>query len=95
VGEPGKAVNIRGEVIQPQGKGRVIVESDHFIFKGKHPDSAARAQMRDIRAADPDATLVVTDLGNPTSKPTKYPPGTQPPPPGRISPGDPIHVPYP
>ena len=50
--------------------------------------------IRDIRAADPGATIVVTDHTNP-SAPLIYPPRTQPPPPGRLPPGTPTSVPYP
>ena len=38
---------------QPEGQGRVIVESDKTVYGGTIPDSAARAQVRDFRAADP------------------------------------------
>ncbi len=95
VGEPGQTVVIRGQEIQPQGNGRVIVESDHVVHNGTMPNSEARAQMRGIRAADPDATLVVTDLSNPSAPPLVYPPGTQPPPPGHLPPGQAPIIPYP
>ncbi|HTV21586.1 MAG TPA: hypothetical protein VMG12_23015, partial [Polyangiaceae bacterium] len=69
--------------------------SDHTVKDGAIPNSEARAQMRDARAADPNATLVVTDLANPNAPPLVYPPGTQPPPPGRLPAGTPDVVPYP
>ena len=95
VGQPGQTVSIRGQQIKPQGNGRVIVEADHVVHSGRVPNSEARAQVRAMRAADPDATLVVTDHNNPTAAPLVYPPGTQPPPPGPLPSGfDPI-VPYP
>ena len=46
-------MKIRGEIIKPEGQGRVIVESDKTVYGGTIPDSAARAQVRDFRAADP------------------------------------------
>ena len=95
VGQYGQTVTIRGQKIAPQGKGRVIVESDHVIAHGTMPDSAARAQIRDIRAADPGATLVVTDLANPKTPPLIYPPGTQPPPSGPLPANQAPSVSYP
>jgi hypothetical protein len=94
VGEFGQSVRIRGQDIDP-GAGRVIVESDHTVYNGTMPNSEARAQMRDIRAAEPGATLVVTDLSNPSAPPLVYPPGTQPPPPGHLPLGQAPIVPYP
>ena len=62
---------------------------------GTIPDSAARAQLRDIRKAAPNDTLVVTDLANPDSAPLIYPPGTQPPPRGPLPQQQAPVVPYP
>ncbi len=95
VGEAGQSVVIRGQKIEPVGNGRVIVESDHVVYNGTMPNSEARAQMRAIRAADPNATLVVTDLSNPSAAPLIYPPGTQPPPPGNLPTGQNPRVPFP
>jgi hypothetical protein len=98
VGQPDQAVNIRGQEIRPEPGGRVIVEADRAVNYGTNrymPDSEARAQMRDIRRAAPNDTLVVTDFNRPDAPPIVYPPGTQPPPPGRIPPNTPSHVPYP
>lgn len=95
VGRPGQEVIIRGQKIKPVGQGRVLVESDHVIAGGTMPDSAARDQVRAFRAAEPDATIVVTDLADPTTPPLIYPPGTQPPPPGRLPVGQPPIVKFP
>jgi len=98
VGQPDQTVTIRGEEIRPEPGGRVIVESDHMVYRGTDrtmPDSEARAQMRDIRRAAPNDTLVVTDLADPNARPLVYPPGAQPPPPGRLPPDTPSSVPYP
>lgn len=95
VGAPGEPMQVRGQTITPQGNGRVIVESDKTVYDGTIPDSAARAQVRDMRAAAPDSTLVVTDYNNPTAAPLVYPPGSQPPPPGNLGPNPPTTVPYP
>jgi hypothetical protein len=65
------------------------------------PDSDARAQVRAMRKADPNAWIVMTDAGNPNAPPPPgtgvfiWPPGTQPPPPGRLAPGTLVSVPYP
>ena len=77
VGELGQVVTIRGQTIDPGPNGRVIVESERFR-KGR-PVSLGREQIRDIRAADLNATIVVTDPKNPNAPPLIYPPGTQPP----------------
>ena len=95
VGRRGQTLVIRGREIAPRGQGRVIVESDHVIRNGTMPDSAARAQVRDIRRADPSATIVVTDQAHPKTAPLVYPPGTQPPPPGRLPLDQAPVVPYP
>lgn len=95
VGREGQTLTIRGREIAPRGQGRVIVESDHLIRRGTIPDSAARAQVRDIRKAEPGATIVVTDQANPKAAPLVYPPGKQPPPPGRLPADSPAVVPYP
>lgn len=95
VGEYGQTLVIRGQRIKPEGRGRVIVESDHLIRNGTIPNSAARAQVRDIRKADPGATIVVTDQANPKTAPLVYPPGKQPPPPGRLPGNQEPVVPYP
>jgi len=92
VGKPGQSMKVRGDTIKPVGKGRVIVESDKTVYGGTIPDSEARAQVRDFRKADPDATLVVTDYNDPSAKPLIYQPGTQPPPPGPLGPNPPISV---
>jgi hypothetical protein len=78
VGRVGQVVTIRGQVIDPGRKGRIIVESEPI--RGGRPVSEGRRQIRDIRAADPNATIVVTDPENPLAPPLVYPPGTQPPP---------------
>ena len=94
-GQPGEPMQIRGRTITPEGDGRVIVESDHTVYDGRLPDSAARSQVRDMRAAEPSSTLVVTDCDNPSAPPLVYPPGTQPPPSGRLGANPPARVPYP
>jgi hypothetical protein len=94
-GEPGQPVTIRGQEIVPEGNGRVIVESDHTVWDGRIPDSAARAQLRDIRRGDPDATIVLTDTDNPGAAPIIYRPGEQPPPTNRLPRNHATHVPYP
>ncbi len=95
VGEPGQAVIIRGQTIAPEGNGRVIVESDPTVYHGEMPHSEAREQIRRYRAADPEATIVVTDPNRPDLPPLIYRPGEQPPPEGRLAPGTPAVVPYP
>ena len=90
VGEPGQILTVRRVKIKPVGNGRVIVESDKTVYDGKIPDSAARAQVRDFRRADPDATLVVTDYNDRAAKPLIYEPGKQPPPPGPLGPKPPL-----
>lgn len=71
VGKPDQTVTLRDKYeIKPQPGGRVIVESDHTVFKGTDrnmPDSEAREQMRDIRKAAPNDTLVVTDCDDPNA----------------------------
>jgi hypothetical protein len=94
VGQQGQVVTIRGKTIDPGPNGRVIVESEEFTNAGM-PVSGGREQIRDIRAGDPSATIVVTDPNNPARPPTVYPPGTQPPPKGRLPQGTPPSVPYP
>ena len=93
-GQPGQTMQIRGRTVTPQDNGRVLVESDHTVYDGAIPDSAARAQVRDMRAADPNATIVVTDCDDPDAEPLVYPPGRQPPPPGPLGPNPPADVPY-
>jgi hypothetical protein len=94
-GQPGQPMQIRDQTVTPEGNGRVLVESDHTVYDGTIPDSKARAQVRDMRAADPDATIVVTDCDDPDAEPIIYPPGRQPPPPGHLGSNPPIDVPYP
>jgi len=94
VGQPGEPMQIRGQTITPEGNGRVIVESDHTVYDGTLPDSAARSQVRDMRAAEPGSTLVVTDCDNPSAPPLVYPPGTQPPPSGPLGADPPPRVPF-
>jgi hypothetical protein len=86
VGQPRQKVVIRGQTIDP-GEGRVLVESDHLVYDGTMPNSEARDQVRAFRRADPDATIVVTDLADPARPPLVYPPGKQPPPPGPLPKG--------
>ncbi|VTS04884.1 polymorphic toxin-type HINT domain-containing protein [Tuwongella immobilis] len=92
VGKPGQKVVIRGVEIDPGPNGRVIVEVEPF--SGNIPVSDGRAQIRDMRAGDPSATIVVTDPHNTTSPPLIYRPGTQPPPSGHYRGGQ-THVPAP
>ncbi len=95
VGQPGQIVTIRGERIDP-GNGRVIVESERFGPSG-HIKSWGRTQIRDIRAAEPSATIVVTDPANPNAPPVIFRPGQQPP---AVDPAHPVtrrtptHVPF-
>lgn len=97
VGRTGQRVNIRGQEIDPGPGNRVVVESERF---GKNGQMVAdgRNQVRDIRAADPNATIVVTDPDNPGAPPAVYAPGQQPPPVDAAHPiqsTSPTHVPYP
>jgi hypothetical protein len=85
VGLPGQAVEIRGQTIAPEGNGRVLVESDEFVWDGEHLSSEARAQVRAMREGGPNDTIVVTDQHNPeSSRLVIFKPGEQPPPPGTI-----------
>jgi hypothetical protein len=93
VGRTGQVVTIRGQTIDPGPNGRVIEESENF--RNGRPVSEGRRQIRDIRAADPNATIVVTDPNNPAAPPLIYPPGTQPPPGGWLPRNTPPSVPYP
>jgi hypothetical protein len=86
-------VTIRGRTIDPGPNGRVITESENF--RNGRPVSAGRRQIRDIRLAEPNATIVVTDPNNVTAPPLVYPPGTQPPPGGWLPRGTPPSVPAP
>ena len=86
VGRPGRAVTIRGVTIDPGPGRRVIVESERLRRDGI-PVSEGRAQLRDIRAANPTATIVVTGHANPSAPPIVYGVGWQPPPPGRLAAG--------
>jgi hypothetical protein len=95
VGTRGQVVTIRGQQIDPGSNGRVLVESDRTVYGGRFPESQARGQIRSMRAADPQATIVVTDPDNPALAPLIYPSGTQPPPTGSISSTGPTHVTYP
>ena len=74
---------------------KICDRTDHTIWDGSMPNSDARAQLRDIRAADPDATIVLTDFENPSASPLVYPPGTQPPPSGPLPRGTSNVVNYP
>ena len=94
VGQPGQPVTIRGQTVNPGRTGRVITESEGFT-KGGMPVSDGRGQLRDVRSADPNATIVVTDPNNVSRPPLVYPPGTQPPPSGRLPKNTPSSVPYP
>jgi RHS repeat-associated protein len=94
VGQTGQTATVRGQTVDPGPEGRVIVESDKVNQNGQI-NSAGRAQVRDIRAADPKATIVVTDHTKPGSAPIVHPPGTQPPPSGRLPQNTPTHVPAP
>jgi hypothetical protein len=97
VGKRGQKVVIRGVEIDPGPNGRVIVESEPFTDGGIPISDGAdggRAQLRDIRAAEPAATIVVTDPDKLSRPPLIYRPGTQPPPPGHYRGGQ-THVPAP
>ena len=94
VGAPGQAVEIRGQSVDPGPGGRVIVESERFRQSGQMVGEG-RSQIRDVRAADPNATIVVTDPANPTAPPVVFPPGTQPQRRGRLPRGAPQIVPVP
>ena len=94
VGAGGQVVDIRGRTIDPGPVGRVVVESERFRQNGQMVGDG-REQIRDIRAADPNATIVVTDPANPNAPPVIYRPHTQPPPRGRLRTNHPTHVPYP
>ncbi|MFT3843288.1 MAG: DUF4157 domain-containing protein [Myxococcaceae bacterium] len=82
--QPGKKfkVPVTGEVIDP-GKGNVIYEADNFFSDGSQLDTDAREQVRGIRKAYPDATIVVQDVADPRNVKV-YKPGEQPPPEGRL-----------
>lgn len=95
VAAPGQTVNIRGQDIAPEPGGRVIVESERTVKGGTMPNSAGRDQIRDIRQADPSATIVVTDPDRVSDPPIVHPPGSQPPPKGRLPVGQPPVVAYP
>ena len=90
VGLPGEPATIRGVTIEPFEGAPVIHESERTVYGGTMPVSAGRAQIRDIRSAAPGSPIVVTDPANPDSPPIVYPPGTQPPPRGRVDPSNPI-----
>jgi RHS repeat-associated protein len=93
-GEPGQVVTIRDRPIDPGPDARVVTESERF-GEGGNMDAEGRRQVRDMREADPNSTIVVTDPARPDADPVVYPPGTQPPPvvPGKpIQPGAPTHV---
>ena len=94
IGKPGQIVTIRGQRIDP-GRGRVIIiESERFNQNGQLV-SAGRRQIRDIRAAEPNSTIVVTDPANINRQPVIYRPGHQPPQGGHLPSGTPIVVPFP
>ncbi|MGE5194396.1 MAG: RHS repeat-associated core domain-containing protein, partial [Deltaproteobacteria bacterium] len=94
IGQLGQPANIRGVNVDPGPMGRVIAESEPMT-QGGLPVSAGRGQIRDIRAAAPRDTIVVTNPNNPGAAPLIYPPGTQPPPTGRLPVGTSPTVPYP
>ena len=97
VGQRGQTVNIRDHEIDPGKGNRVIVESERFGESG-HMDAEGRRQVRDIRAAEPNSTIVVTDPAKRRAEAVVYPPGQQPP---AVDPARPIQktdkktVPYP
>jgi hypothetical protein len=56
---------------------RPILESERFGPSG-HISAEGRRQIRDIRAAAPNATIIVTDPANPSKPPVIFPPGKAP-----------------
>jgi hypothetical protein len=92
VGERGQIIKIPdGPRVKPQEGGRVLYEADNFFKDGSQITSEGREQVRQFRKDNPDATIVVQDVANPKNI-IEYEPGTQPPPPGPLSPGTPNKV---
>jgi hypothetical protein len=78
MGKQGQSLKIAGKTYAPEtNASRVIYEADTFYADGTHIKSEGREQVRDLRAAYPDATIVVQDVE--TGNVLVYPPGTQPP----------------
>jgi hypothetical protein len=79
VGARGQEVSIRGVKIKPKPNGRVLVESDRFVWDGKQLSAEARAQVEAMRAAAPNDTIVVTDQYDSNTPPMIFEPGQVPP----------------
>jgi hypothetical protein len=93
VGLKDTPVKIAGQVYTPRPGARVLYEADNFFKDGSQIEAEGRAQVRQLRADNPNDTIVVEDADHP-GRVIVYEPGTQPPPPARLKPGTSPTVPF-
>ncbi|HWO26787.1 MAG TPA: DUF4157 domain-containing protein [Kofleriaceae bacterium] len=88
VGKVDQAIKVGDRTITPKKGGRVLYEAENFYKDGSQMVAEGRKQVRQLRADNPNATIVVQDVANPNNI-VVYEPGAQPPPGGRLKPGTP------